>query len=384
MFNPFLLVARRNRGDVGINRFRLARDYLGDLTARFIGDAFRQRFAIHINCDLVSAAAPLHILNLRKNEQRVFGIVLEHKVNAARIHRCIQPNIHIVGRDGVRTPVHNRNIRALIHICACTKQRVVKRRARLADASACLQGILFAAADTVCSLPAKFKSAGPHNRVKAPLFARPDRVSIDDIRRLADVEQAVLLGFIVTRSGECGRIFRNVLRVRLNFINGGCGQHSIDDRLHRCYKFSGSQCVFDFIRSGLGVERTAFRACDVVEAFFALPIGDRLRIRLRCFRVDGRLQLRKREKDRFPAPCVFSIEFACARGQHILNLGIIAPAVRKHLGEVIAHAQVACAERPACILQRNGNRNFFQLLFRRIFHKAGCFLRRHAAYIHAN
>ena len=288
----------------------------------------------------------------------------------------------------MRTAVNDLNVRIRIHVRTRTEQRVEKRRARLANAAARLKRVFFSAADAVCSLPAKFKGARPHHRVEAPLFARLDHIAVDDIRRLADVEQAVLLHFIVSGCRERRCVFRYILRMRLYFVNGHRRQHRIDHRLDRRLKRTGPQGIFDQIRRCLIVEGGSFLTGDIVEALFAFPVGNGFCVRLRGVLVKSRGKLRQCAEDRFPVPGVCCIELTCACCKHILHAGIVAAAIgkaiREHLRQVIAHAKVACTERPACVLHRHRDGHLLKLLFRRVFHKAGRFFRGHAAHVHAD
>ena len=169
----------------------------------------------------------------------------------------------------MRPAVYNFNRCAFIKAGACAQKRVEQRGARLANSAARLHGIFLAAADSICALPAQFIRAWTYNRVKTPVRARLNAVPVDDVRSLSNVIKAVLFHFIIPRGRESGGVFCNILRVRPYVINCHRRQHRIHNRFNRSLKCAGAQRVFNLIRSGLLIERTAFLACDIVEAFFA-------------------------------------------------------------------------------------------------------------------
>ncbi len=208
------LAARFRRDDLlaDIQRFVVRNDglarrrLLNDLCARAVGYVRGKRLAVNDDVDVPLAALILAVFaHIREDVQRRIRIVRHLKVDMARVHRRVQPLIHIGRGDGVRAALE-------ADIGVAFEQRVIERGADLAHAAAVLLAETVAAEDTVRFLPAVLLVAVAHRVVEAPGAPRLDDGIVDGGNRLFNVERAVRDELVALLVGVLARALKIVYR----------------------------------------------------------------------------------------------------------------------------------------------------------------------------
>ena len=191
---------------------------LHHLAAAFVGNAGGQRLSVEGDRDgAVAVAVGLYV---GKDVDGRARVVEEFKILAGGVYRGVQPLIHIIGGDGVRLPVRDRDVAA--------QQRVIEGGGYLTDAAARLQGVFLAAGDAVGFLPAAVHRAKADVAVEAEFLVGLDHAGVEDLRRLADVENAVGDGLHRIAVAEPCGVGGDALRVILDKGGG----HGGGDVLH--------------------------------------------------------------------------------------------------------------------------------------------------------